>query len=183
MTAIAAIYQGGRAWMASDSRQHGRGTYRDDCIKIRRIGAALVGLAGSPLYDNALMDAPPLEPDANEAGVLLWCVKLAQRLRAYGKEQGHGDIGGGIFSHDFALLIATTAGLWDVEGDGSVARVARDWHAIGSGGAEARGSIHGQLDLCRCAGDLDYESVVATAIRSAIALDSSCGGNVHMVSL
>lgn len=171
MTVIAAIVTDGRAYMAADSRTSWGTCYRDDGRKLFRLGEVLVGFAGHSLFHRALATMPPCDTLEAEA----WCGQLADHLIDYGKGRGHGEVTNAASMQSFTLLAATTAGLWEVSGDGSVLRVADGYTAIGSGGAEARGALH---VLRR--GDEPVERL-HSAIAAAIALDRSCGGPVHVL--
>lgn len=172
MTVIAAtISEGGHVTMAADSRTCMGSEYLDGNVKAWRLGAALVGVAGGSALYVTTKHFRHLSETAKSDEIAGWCAHLYTALRdaalAHGQVYRNQD---GTESLNMQVLVATRCGLWVIHTDGSVCLIPRTWHAIGSGGAEARGALHLGVTPAR-------------AVHAAIALDSGCGGPVTVLEL
>jgi ATP-dependent protease HslVU (ClpYQ) peptidase subunit len=88
------------------------------------------------------------------------------------------------------ILVAKGAEFRVIDGGGYVVKLARPWHAIGSGGGEARGALHaltvdsaGTEAIVKQAGGapLTVEYIARAAIEAACALDDGCSPPVHVM--
>jgi ATP-dependent protease HslVU (ClpYQ) peptidase subunit len=187
MSIVVAATKNGRTAIAADSLTlFGESQTASDpnsvTLKVRRIGAALVGSAGWGVYDMILDNflADRAEPDlTTEQTIFSFFVDLWQALhdrytfvndQASGKDSPFGDL-------DTSFLIASTGGIFKVSNDLDVCRFHQYW-AIGSGADYALGAMHTLYDQ-----ELDAEALVRRATETAIQFDVHCGGQVTLLSL
>lgn len=180
MTVLAAICRDGRAWIASDSRACAGTGYRDDAQKLYRLGGAVVGVSGSLYIRRPISQAESAPLNATAEQIEEWCWGLADGLRAWAKERGHGEQGGMSHYQDMALLIASPVGIWRIDGDGCVIQVVRDWEAIGTGGVEARGALALMYQQGMTKSPIN---MLDSAVMVACSLDTMCGGPIQRESL
>lgn len=172
MTVIAArVCASSHVEMAGDSRVNFGNEYVDGVKKVWACGSALVGFAGPTALSSVVESFHGLRVQATSDEIDEWCAALFDALRT--RAIAHGQVyrqHDGTDSLDASFLVATLHGLWSINTDGAVLRIPRNWHAIGSGGAAARGALHVGVSA-------------ALAVEAACALDSGCGGPVTRLRL
>lgn len=183
MSIIVAVQKGRRLAMAGDTLTS-FGSHRDStdnvtCMKIQRVGGALLGCTGWSLYANILdhfikPSAPPVLKD--ERSVYNFFLKLWKALReryalvneqCAEKNSPFGDL-------DASFLVACRGGIFGISSDMSVTRY-RKYHAIGCGQDYAYGALLNIYDL-----HSDAREIAAQAVRTAIHFDIHCGGEVQI---
>ena len=187
MSIVAAIRRNGKITIGADSLAlFGEGMTIPEsnarAEKITPFGEAVLGGTGWAVYDDILThhlqksDPPTL---SSRASIYSFFLEFWKALResyslvneqAATKETPFGDL-------DATFLIASPGGLFNISSDLGVTEFSQ-FHAIGSGSEYALGAMHALWNS-----NLDNETMVLAACNAAIAMDSSCGGTVDMMSV
>ncbi len=150
--------------------------------KIIKLGNAVLGGTGWAVYDDILTHyirqsgTPRLD---NRASIYEFFLGFWKALRenyslvneqAVTKETPFGDL-------DATFLIASPGGLFNVSSDLGVTEFQQS-HAIGSGAEYAMGAMHALQDA-----NMSDVSFIQKACEAAIAIDTSCGGTVEIMTV
>lgn len=180
MSVVVAIVGPDHAVMGADRRVSYGTHYRDTQTKIFQCGDMLVGVAGSPLASRFVRTYRKRFKAEGCYTELQWAELLAQDLHKSLREQGHGMVEGGVMLHPVELLFAAPDFIADGGGYGGV-EVARRHCAVGSGAPYALGALE-----VMSTGSLSARAIedqCRLAIKAAIGLDSTCGGDVDLLAL
>lgn len=147
MTCIAAIAANGVVWMGGDSQ----GTYENSnsiislkTPKVFRIGPYLVGNCGTLLVGNSLLYHTEL-PDPPKTGLMRFLShKVVPVFRKSLQERGN-SYG---FPGTTGILLGVLGKLFMIDANSQHYEVRESYHAIGTGEAVARGSLHTSACLC-----------------------------------
>ena len=186
MSIIVAVRKDGQTAMASDSLL----TFGDKQVpldnirgrKMRRVGKALLGIAGWSVYEDIFDHYLAGHPDTRmgtrrevfSSFLALWHT-LHDRY-PFVRDQ-HEDAESPFGELDSTFLIANAEGLYLVTSDLGVTAF-EQYYAIGSGAEYSLGALHPLYGT-----DLDAEALARRAVTTAIAFDVHCGGDVHTTLL
>jgi ATP-dependent protease HslVU (ClpYQ) peptidase subunit len=145
VTVIAAVVEGGRAWMGGDSAFHDPVTHELSARanqKVFRSGAFLIGVCQSARVLDVLRYefAPPKHPRGLDAArymrtLFVTAVRDALKLAGVAKKDDNRE------EVDAQILVAYRGRLFVIEEDFQVGEPIDDFAAIGSGGDVARGAL------------------------------------------
>jgi len=150
--------------------------------KIIRVGHSILGGAGWGIYDDILGDfLADRDPPAfdSERSIFQFFLELWKALhdkytfvndQASSKDSPFGDL-------DSSFLIANRSGLYRVCSDLCVSRFQR-YYAVGSGSEYAMGAMHALFD-----DTLDAAQIAERSVRSAIAFNVYCGGEIDVLEV
>ena len=165
MTAIVAVTDGRDCVMACDSRvSDDRGVYWDTSApKAVRVGSWLIGAAGDAGACRALMTRREMPPPPRRRDQLVaWA--QAELWRSL-------DVEG-----DWIALLAARGTILLAATGGVIEPVGRGWHAIGSGGDIALGSLYATQD-----GPLSLYERAVLAVSAAAECNCTVGGEIRTV--
>lgn len=159
MTCIAAVVDSTSCAIAGDSAiDCGGEIWTSSAPKIASRGAWLVGAAGDAAACSSLLITLVLpQPPRSKRGAMSWGAERIPEIV--------GDVSG-----DWLALLCMRGIVWYVDSSGAVEPVAAGYHAIGSGGAYALGSLHTTAD-----GSLSASERAVAAVESAVAYRGDCG--------
>lgn len=181
MSIIVSVVKDGMAVMAADSLvtlgERRIPAEPSSISKIRRVGDALVAIAGWNVYDDVLSDylaARRKVQLTNRKEIFAFFNDFWQALhKTYSFVNDSVDASDSPFgSLDSTFLIHNRAGIYLVTSDMGVLPFER-FYAIGSGAAYALGALEALYDR-----DLTAEQIARAAVEIAIKLDVSCGAPV-----
>jgi ATP-dependent protease HslVU (ClpYQ) peptidase subunit len=178
LTIVCAIHAADGVWIGSDSRcTDGGRIVPGDYPKWLRKGGLWFGVAGwaalMPILEGAELPAEPVAA----------YLELRHILAREGWKSPEFDMGsrGGPPMYGFDLLIASPAGVWNCDGDGSIIKAPEgEFVAIGSGSSYAYGAWHALHD--RWVSN-DSDAQLNYAIEAAIRYDTGCGGEIFVKRL
>lgn len=177
MSVVVVVSDGKQCWMAADSQAtQGASQAPLATPKIVREFGMLFSVP-SILVGNILRQELPMSPPQSQLkafGLLEWagsCFQpwLRRKLESWGQLEKLSD---GRSEMPGTMLIARGGDFVVCDVSGGVFRVARSWHAVGSGGAEATGALWA-LETRGC---LPPEQMAMLAVGAACALDVNCSG-------
>jgi ATP-dependent protease HslVU (ClpYQ) peptidase subunit len=194
MSIVVAVNKGNRIVMAADTQtsfgdSERTPTENSRSAKIYRIGQAIFGTTGWAVYDDIIADmlahppegVAPGPPDlSTQRSVFAFFLDMWKELhdkyqfvndQAQAKDSPFGDL-------DSSFLIASPGGIFKVSSDLGVTPF-RQYYAIGSGTEYALGSLFNLYPH----DDLDVEQVAVQSVRTAMAFDTGCGGDVDVLEV
>ena len=135
MTVIAAyIDTEGRTAIGCDTGISTDGYCATVPTKLVRVGLAIVGWCGAPLWGRYLRGAEGVTSPAD-------LERLADGWHRWGKERGHGQTQEGMALQWGSMVAALPGSLWTLASDGSVLPTTTGYVAVGSGGPVAMGAL------------------------------------------
>jgi ATP-dependent protease HslVU (ClpYQ) peptidase subunit len=186
MSIIVSVNKDGRSVMAADSLVTlGERRIPTESLavqKIRRVGGAMVGVAGWNVYDDVLthhLSATKSVRLATRTEIFSFFNSFWQALhKDYAFVNDSVEAADSPFgSLDSTFIVHNANGIFLVTSDMGVLPFER-FYAIGSGAPYALGAIEAIYG-----GDLDAELIARRAVEVAIQLDVSCGGPVVLEDL
>lgn len=186
MSTIVAVEKDGKVAVASDG---GTGAGDTRCVnarrpsKVRRVGKAILGVAGYSVYQNILDDylnarEPPALTD--EKSIFTFFLQLWRELHSrYHFVNDQWDEGSVCPFSDLGaeFLVVDACGIFRVKEILSVTQFER-FCAIGSGAPHAEGALSVLYDT-----ENTVHAMALTAVQVAIAFDRSSGGDVDVFEL
>lgn len=164
MSVVVGHRSGERVLLACDTQLTGTVKSLDEG-KIARVGPAIIGWTGSPLWGTfARGYAGPLN-DRSQVEL------FAAEWWSWARERQHGDMSRQTYIIDGEFLIGIAGRLFEISCDGAVFEH-RHYAAIGSGAGVALGA------LWMLRGDDNGDAIVRLAVEAAIAHAPACGGRV-----
>lgn len=192
MTVIAAMLDrdAGIAYIGSDSDGSNGYSQEDHGTKVRQIGPRIaVGWSGTYLLERwvrrSLADLLTFDDGQQHTEPERFRPKLEDAWdawRGFARGLGHGATQGTSFDITGELVVATPERLYICQCDGAVLD-ANGYSASGSGKYAAMGSLRTSEQLRERFKSLKAEEAVRLAIEGAIRHVTSCGGEVHLLSV
>lgn len=151
--------------------------------KTLRLGDTIIAATGWALYDNLLSDyiqSIEILPNLhNETTIFRFFVDFWKKMKAdYNFINDQCDDKNSPFADlDAQFLLVNAKGIFSVSPNMNVIRF-KQYYAIGSGADYALGALHASYDDA-----IDAASIAHQSVTSAIALDTSCGGDVNLITL
>lgn len=183
MTILVGLIKDGDAVLASDRRVTWGGFCLNGEPKCHRLGAALVGRAGAARYLAAIQSAEPLV--VAEGGLTLeaaraWVLGFADHVRAWGTARGHGSTSDHHSHQDAYMVVVTTVGVWEIDGDGGAILLPGGFGVQGSGASYAAGALHAAQALKP---DMAARDLAQLVCEAAVRFNNGCGGPVDVLEL